>query len=93
MVIVIKEILSCYILYRVNFLAACRLIYDNATLVLREVCKRESGGNVKLPLPTENKLGVEVRLKDNEFTALASHLLLEKRDKDEPGSFFKKVVY
>ena len=36
-------------------------------------------------------MGVKVELKDNEFTALAGHLLFEKRDKDKPGSFFKKV--
>ena len=73
-------------------MAACRLIYDNATLVLREVCIRESGGNVKLPLPTENKLGVEVGLKDNEFTALVDHLLYKRRTAAEQcGSFFKKA--
>ena len=77
--IVIFQLCYLYTVTRINFLTACmRMILrymPHQAQRTSEVCIRESGGNVKLPLETGNKWGVGVGLKDNEFTALVDHLL------------------
>ena len=90
-IVLINSHLSAIILCRLNFLAACRLVYDSNTCVLRGLCGREHS-KFKLPLPTMNKLKKAVKLEKNEFSALVDHLLYRKRKADhECGSFFKKV--
>ena len=79
------------LVFRQNFLTACRVFFDNAAQALREVCKSEQR-NCGLPIPTTNLLGskdLRLSLSDIEFSALAKHLCDGKhRAEKYSGSFF-----
>ena len=79
------------LVFRQNFLTACRVFFDNAAQALREVCKSEQK-DCGLPIPTTNLLGnrgTGLSLLDIEFSALAKHLYDGKQRAEKySGSFF-----